>query len=288
MTNSMAFRTSVHGNGRASGGLWLLLLLSLIVINTGCASYFTRKTCESTNWFQYGEKVAGEGRRLSGDGFINECRKVEANINEAQLDQGFKHGMANYCKVESVYDLGKRGEFFSQDMCDGENLRKLLERHKAGVNDYCQKSNGFTAGSTGKTYNRICPKELETAFLPEFNRGRKRYLGTLANENEKRIIEIDREIIGLERDRNMKQLEMQRLSMPTGLAVERKYDPVSGSYREQVINQISEDQKRAIEDMRWKIQSLDSQISQKRTEQSNLREEIRKINLEISGLDGAG
>ncbi len=274
-------------SSRATG--WLkILAMGLLLANTGCASYFTRKTCESTNWFQYGEKVASEGRRLSGDGFINECRKVEANINEAQLDQGFKHGMANYCKVESVYDLGKRGEFFTQEMCDGENLRKLVERHKAGVNDYCQKSNGFTAGAKGKAYNRICPKEVEAAFLPEFNRGRKKYLGTLASENEKRIIEIDREIIGLERDRNMKQLEMQRLSMPTGLAVERKYDPVSGSYREQVINQISEDQKRAIEDMRWKVQSLDSQISQKRTEQSNLREEIRKINLEISGLDGAG
>lgn len=266
-------------------GRSFLLTFGLVLTQVGCASYFTRKNCESTNWFEYGKNVAMQGRRLSGDQFVGECRKVEAEINEADLDRGFKQGMATYCLPQTVFDLGKSGEFFSSDMCDGENPRMLTERHKAGVLEYCRKGNGYSAGAKGKPYNRICPKELETAFLPEFNRGRKKYLAVMVSENEKRIYDIDREILNLERERNMRSLEAQRLQLPTGLAVERRYDPATGTMREQVVQQLSEDQKRQAEDMRNRVQSLDNQINSKRNEQVNIREKNRQIQLEIVALD---
>lgn len=257
----------------------------VILVQSGCASYFTRKNCEKTNWFEYGKNVAMQGRRLSGDQFVSECRKVEAEISEGDLDRGFKQGMAKYCQPQTVFDLGKSGEFFSSEMCDGENPRALAERHKAGVVEYCQKRNGYVAGAKGKPYNRICPKELEAAFLPEFNRGRKKYLAVMVSENEKHILDIDREIINLERERNMRSLEAARHQIPTGVAVERRYDPATGTVREQVVQQLSEDQKRQAENLRYQIQTLDNKINSKRSQQTDLREKNRQIQLEIIALD---
>ena len=264
--------------------LMLAGAFGLLLTQTACSSYFTRKNCEKTNWFEYGQNVAMSGKRLSGDQFVQECRKVEAEINEVDLDRGFKTGMAKYCTSGEVFALGKQGQPFSTEMCE-ENSRALTERHKAGVLEYCKKSNGYAAGAVGRAYNGICPKELEAAFMPEFRRGRKKYLSVVTLENEKMINSLERETIELERERNMKSLEMQRLQIPSGFAIERQIDPVTGALREQVVQKQTDDQKRAADDMRWQVQSLDSKINSKRKEQSALREKNREIQLEVVALD---
>ena len=121
--------------------------------------------------------------------------------------------------------------------------------------------------------------------MPEFRRGRKKYLSVVVLENEKKINDIEREMLNLERERNMKSLEVQRLQIPTGFAVERKIDPVTGALREQVVQQQTDDQKRQADDMRYQVQSLDSKINSKRQEQSALREKNREIQLEVVALD---
>lgn len=257
----------------------------VLMSQTGCSSYFKRKDCEKTNWFEYGQKVAMSGKRLSGDQFVGECRKVEAEINEVDLDRGFKQGMSQYCQPTQVFALGKSGDFFSADMCDGENPRALSERHKAGVLEYCKKTNGYAAGAVGKVYNGICPKDLEGAFLPEFRRGRKKYLAILVIENEKRIGDIDREISTLESQRNLKTLELAHLQAQRGLVVERHTDPATGTVQERTSLAQTDEQKRAVDDARWRVQNIESQINGKRQEQSQLRDKNREIQLEAVALD---
>ncbi len=92
--------------------LLFLLMLSL----TSCASYFKRKECESINWFEHGKKVAMRGEWLNSDKTVSECRKVEAHIQESQLDQGFKNGMERYCSPTAAYMTGKGGDLFSRDL----------------------------------------------------------------------------------------------------------------------------------------------------------------------------
>ncbi len=70
----------------------IVLIIFFGLTLSSCASYFKRKACESTNWFEYGQKVAEQGQNLENDQFINECRKVEADISEPKLDLGFKKG----------------------------------------------------------------------------------------------------------------------------------------------------------------------------------------------------
>lgn len=261
--------------------------LFALLFSTGCTSYFKRQDCEATNWYEYGQKVALSGRRLSGDGFISDCRLVEAKIRESDLDNGFKQGMEKYCSPVQAFATGKSGETFSTEMCDGGTLRTLVAKHTAGVLEYCQRSNGFPAGAKGKTYNGICPKELEAAFIPEFNRGRKSYLTVLLNENERRIGEIDREISMLESQRNMKQFEAQNLLVPH-MILERVYHPESGTYREQYVSAVSLEKQNAANSARSQAHQYESQIGRKRDEQSQLRSRSSNIRLDVVGLDTKG
>jgi hypothetical protein len=266
----------------------IAMFVALLLAQVGCSSYFKRQDCEATNWFEYGQKVALSGRRLSGDQFVAECHKVEAEIREVDLDRGFKAGMARYCDASQVFNLGKSGEFFSPEMCDGENLRLLEARHKAGVAEHCKKTNGYSVGATGKAYNGICPKEFEPAFLPEFNRGRKKYIAVVILQNDGRINQIDRDIIALESERNSKAIELSRLQAVTSVVLERNVDHATGVVREQLVQKQTDQQKRAADDARWKVQNLDSQINSKRQEQATLRERNRELQLEAIGLDDKG
>ena len=235
-----------------------LVILTLVLFS--CSSYFKRKDCESTNWFEYGEKVALEGRRLSGDQFLGECFSADANVDESAADRGFKSGLEKYCQPETIFQVGKNGNFFSQEMCVGENVNLLKTRHLAGVVEYCQKSNGYAAGAGGKAYNNICPNSLEAAFLPEFKRGRKRYLNTLISDNEKQISTLERELSQSQMDLRNRRAEMQTLQNTASASeqAQARYNAVSSQVRD-----------------------LEYNINAKKTQQTKLHEKNRELQLEI-------
>jgi hypothetical protein len=244
-----------------------LISFSLIVLLSGCASYMKRQTCESTNWYDYGEKVALEGRRLSGDQFILECKQADADVAEADLDRGFKQGMERYCLPEQAFQTGKNGHFFSEEMCTGMGLNNLRIQHHNGVLQYCDRSNGYNAGSKGAPYNKICPIELEKTFLPEFNRGRKRYLQTVISQNNAQIQDLNREI-----DRNQSRLTFKqglRLGIQSRLAGNKDNQQLSGE----------------LTSINNEIYTLQSSIRSSQNRLDALKEQNRKIEIEIVQLD---
>lgn len=242
----------------------LSLLTLAIIYLTSCASYFKRKTCEATNWFQYGESVALEGRRLTGDQFINECNQAEADIDETAVDQGFKSGMAKYCLSDVVFQTGKNGNFFNSEMCVGENLNLLQQKHRQGVEEYCQRSNGYSAGLKGKPYNKICPAAFETEFVKEFNRGRKKYLTTLVEENQKMISKLNAEVTKLETDLRFKRAEYQGYQF-------------SNSKDERIITRMNEAYR--------EMNNIERDLQSKKSESTRLQLQNSKYQLEIVQLD---
>jgi hypothetical protein len=238
-----------------------LIFTSLLLCS--CASYFTRKSCESTNWFNYGEKVALDGRRLTGDQFVLDCQKADADIDESNLDRGFKSGLEKYCMPDIVFQTGKRGEFFSTEMCSGLNVRKLQEVHAQGVSEYCDRSNGYSAGTQGKSYNKICPVEKEKSFLPEFNRGRRKYLISVASENENRIQQIQSDLSKVKIEMSIKRNEVVRLES------REKTDALNT----QIATAKSE------------LRGLESRVRSKEGEIEDLRNKNREIRLEVVQLE---
>lgn len=200
----------------------LLVLLTLNLFS--CASYFKRQTCESTNWFDYGQKVALEGRRLTGDQFILDCQKADADISASALDQGFKAGMEIYCTPEGIYKVGREGHFFNTEMCVGNGLNTLSARHAAGVLEYCQKSNGYAAGAVGQPYNKICPVNLERDFLPEFNRGRLKYLNTVISQNQSLIREAEQKASSAQAQLNYKRANLTAMQSRAANSADKEWN----------------------------------------------------------------
>jgi hypothetical protein len=253
--------------GRALAKIELMkkiFLLFMVLILASCASYFKRKECAATNWFDYGEKIALDGRRVTGDPFVTECVKAEGEIDDVALDRGFKTGLEKYCQPDTVFQIGKNGSFFSTEMCEGGSLTALKSRHRAGVLAYCQKANGYSVGAKGTPYNKICPVDLEAAFLPEFNRGRKKYLNAEYSENEKQISQLDREANQLQIDLKRKTQEYQSLQ------VLRRDDQNSA----QMLNNASA-----------QMHSLQYSLTEKQNAATSLRDKNRAIKIELVQLD---
>ena len=249
--------------------IFSLIILSAVSVSflSGCASYLKRKSCESTNWYDYGEKVALEGRRLSGDQFILECNKAEADVADDQLDRGFKEGMEKYCLPATVFQTGRSGKFFTEEMCTGQGLTNLRVQHHNGVLQYCDRANGYAAGAKGDPYNKICPADLEKAFMPEFNRGRKRYLATVITQNDKQIQDLENDIYKLQNQYSYKK------SMLFGLEARSN------------LNKDNSELKMQISQVNSEVNSLDYQMRTDRDKQEKLKAKNRDIQIELVQLD---
>jgi hypothetical protein len=252
----------------------------------GCASAIKKK-CESTNWFDYGESVAKQGQRPASDSFVLQCEKAEAQIDSAALSQGFKKGLDEYCTPDFAYRLGKQGEFLSGDMCSGGMEIQMKPRHEAGVREYCAATNGEAAGAAGKKYNQICPKDLEAAFLPEFNRGRKKYLVGLITRKQGEIDDVERQIADLERHKAELRQDIQRLDLdrsrlqgPTLAGASNAPQGAQQNGRDQELQNLTNE----IQRKQWDIDADDRKIQQKRGEEDKLRGELREAQGELPTL----
>lgn len=159
-----------------------IVLLAFLVLSLSSCAYFKRKSCESTNWFEHGKQVALRGLRLSGDDTVEQCRKVEADISDAQLDLGWKAGQAEFCTLAGAYHVGREGRAFNGEICNPSDLAKLIAENKKGIRGYCTPENAEELGREGKTYEKICPDELLKNFVLAYNKGRKTFLTTRANQ----------------------------------------------------------------------------------------------------------
>lgn len=249
---------------------------------SACANYFVRKECEKVDWHKHGYDLAMSGHRVTGDALVDKCQKAEFDVPAVNLDTGFKEGMSNYCKPETVYTIGKSGDTFNIDMCDPGQGTYLKGRHMEGVRAYCAPGNGINAGSSGKKYQGVCPAELEKTFLPEYKKGRKKYASTVIATSQAEISGIDNRIRDLERDRMDVSYRRNMLRPPREIR-ERVYNSTTGQYVEETKTEDPDSWQRSNLDSQ--INSLTSQIQDQRGRQDSLQSLIRDMQTEMANLD---
>ena len=256
--------------------------IALAALLVSCASAL-KKECEATNWFEHGYKVAMSGKRLNSDGFSASCRKEEVRVSDAELDLGFKAGMQNYCKPEVVFATGKDGQPLNLDFCNPSDEKMLKYKHAEGVDVFCQAGNGYPIGASGRVYNQICPKKLESAFLKEYRRGRRIYLDHEVAGKEHQILDFDRQVMDQEMKRSNVSGQAIGLQPPVRAiswgenaaaraANDAEYDRRMREYQ---------DQKQRLQ---WEISDADREIRSIRENQKKLRVEITKIKEERDAL----
>lgn len=256
-----------------------LVIAAFAISLTGCSSFFLKRKCNDINWFNHGEGVALQGKRLDQDDFILQCRKVEADVRDSELDLGFKKGMKSYCEPETVYQTGRKGQFFNKDMCGAGGLKILLARHGDGVKDYCHPKNGFTVGTTGTAYNMICPKNLESEFLIEFNKGRKVYLDLTISQRTEEISRNKSEISSIERKIQSLRFDLsdsrRRLS-----AAESDLRRLNSDQNLNLMSELRSD----VDKYKGEVEDIDQQIKKLESDTQALERSNRTKNEEISNL----
>lgn len=264
-----------------------LLTLLIALQLTGCASYFKKQSCEAINWFEHGQSVALRGQWLNADATVNECRKVEADIRESDLDRGFKSGVAKYCSNSNVYIIGKNGDFFSRDLCEGPQIQVLLNEHQNGVRDYCAKSNGITAGASGKKYQNICPKDLETDFLKEYRKGRKKYVQTLIDSKSQEIRELDSEIVQKRNELSYARGSLSSLENQKSL-LELQKSTAMNSNQVQLVTYFDAQLSSLTSDLNIKrssVSNLQRDLDTLEAQKAARQKEISEFKAELPGLD---
>jgi hypothetical protein len=249
-----------------------LALISLM----GCASYFKKKDCESVNWYDYGQKIAMSGKRLEADQFLNDCRKVEAEIAESKLDLGFKSGRDRYCTMDEIYNTGKAGHPFSYELCDHLPKQKVKDRHLEGILVFCKPENAYAFGVKGEIYEKVCPEDKETAFLKEYNRGRKVFLETSVKANEIEIADLEKDIARLQRDKDFKMTSLSRLP-PVAITSQTVKQ---GDSKSVVVDIYKQERDRLQND----VNTLSSQIRSAESKREKLKEKNRQMRQEALTL----
>lgn len=263
-----------------------VLLLVLTISLAGCASYFKKKSCEETNWFEHGKSVALAGKWLNADSHVQECRKLEAEMKESQLDLGFKNGVQTYCTQDFVYKLGRDGNAFSRDLCAGPQMSSLEERYKSGVADYCRKENGYNVGLSGKKYTGICHKDLEGAFLPEYRKGRKKFVSALVAAKKNEVQDLDVQVKRKKEDQwtdenSLSNLETQKTLVEGRKLLTAATDSTARAGLEAQLSRLNAD----INSIKYRIQNTKSDVSRFESERSKLQKEINELSEELAGLE---
>jgi hypothetical protein len=116
-------------------GLNLLIWAILAAALIGCAT-LSKNECLQANWYELGWKDGNLGKPRS--------------LFQEHADACVKHNV-----------LAEQAEYF--------------RGRDEGLKNFCTYDNGFSQGRYGKSYNYVCPPDLEASFLAGFTRGRKIY-----------------------------------------------------------------------------------------------------------------
>jgi hypothetical protein len=165
---------------------WLGLGLVLL---SGCSSWQLKEKCEQTNWFEYSQKVAFEGKYLEEDGFIKDCKGVD-RTSAVQLDLGFKQGREKMCQYDEIFMRAKEGVPVFFKFCDGLDMGRMRGLYQQGLVSYCTMEKGYSFGKAGKVYQNLCNPQQEKVFMPGYYKGRKEYLNNLIVELTGRLTGI--------------------------------------------------------------------------------------------------
>lgn len=246
----------------------LFIAMSFCTMILGGCAALTRNQCEKINWFERGQNLALEGKYPANDPQLKECRKVEAKIEEGQLDSGFKRGRELYCQPERAYVTGKDGKLFATDICDQSIIRGLLKKHAEGVRAFCVPETGKQLGASGGAYNTICPADLEAPFKSAYSKARKGYLEGIIPGLQQEMYQKQGQIGGKKSELSFLQGQKAVLN---GQLVGARSNYASAAQTMQLENQVND---------------LDHQIRMKQNEISGMERDINTIMSKISNIQG--
>lgn len=260
------------------------LLAVFFLFLSGCTTYFVKKRCQKKDWFEYGKKVAMSAARLSTDTFYNQCIKAEAEFSQADADAGWKKGRSVYCSDDQAFLNGSNGQFQDFEFCGAAQSSKMRSAHKKGVEKFCRPESGYNFGTSGGTYNNICPKSMEAPWMASFKKGRAIYLKGEIRRSLKEADEYEVEVDDLKTDRDALSRKL-RLIPPSEVSTRTsQYDPVTKKYKEVQTRSEGDETRRKREQLSNEMDQLEDRIKAARANRNKAKEKARALEAELDRL----
>ncbi len=91
------------------------------------------------------------------------------------------------------------------------NLSAYLDGRDQGLTQYCTPHNGYRLGLSGRSYNSLCPGDLQAPFLDAYNKGRDVYYfeQDIARE-ERNLRNIEDQLAGVDEQIIQKEQDLAR------------------------------------------------------------------------------
>lgn len=251
-------------------------------------NYFTKKSCKNANWFEEGKSTALQGNRIDSNKRYNKCKTKGFYVGHADIDTGFKAGVAIYCDPKEAYKRGRNAKpnRSVKDFCEPNAVKKILTEYKRGVNDFCQKSAAYTFAVEGNKYpTGFCPDILEKGFLAGYNKGRITFLKSAVIKNEARLPSIETSIRRLEREKSDYIREMAYLPRNKTVANKTVYNPETGQYEVSSIATDDSATTRRYNELDEKVKDIEDDIDDLVEERGTLSSSNARYKQEIMTLE---
>ncbi len=265
-----------------------LILSTVFLSGCGISSYFTKKSCTNTNWFEAGKKTALSAQRIDSNHMYNKCKSKGYFVNDADIDRGFKAGVAIYCDPQEAYTRGRNAKpnRAVKDFCEPNAVRQILSEYNRGVKDFCQKSAGYQFATEGNEYpTGFCPQSLEKRFLSGYNKGRITYLKSAIIENESRFYSIDSEISELEGEKSDHLREMAYLPRQAQYVKKSVYNTETGQYETITVANENNAATERYQDLDDKVKRIESKVRSLKSDKNKINQNNAHYKKEIMRLE---
>lgn len=260
----------------------IVFLIISSIFFTSCSSCIKRQECASLNWYDIGYQTAMSGQRPKMNDQYQGCLNVGADIKEADLDRGFKEGMTNYCKPETVYVTGKSGSPFNMDFCDPAQTSTLKGKHQTGINEYCSSTNSFNAGVSGKKYLGVCNANQEREFLPGYKQGRKKYLNARLSDANQKLSQNNSQLSLLNSQASSINSNLRLLPSPRTVKT-KEFDSFSNQWKD--VEKTEDPYSNVRSSLAADLDRTNNKIYQIDSENKKLNEEISQLKQELIQVD---
>lgn len=254
-----------------------------IFVLSGCSTWVLEERCEKTNWFEYSQSLAFQGKYLEEDGFIKDCKGVE-RVSAQQLDVGFKLGREKMCQYDEIFQRGRKGIPVFFKFCDGLEMNTMLSQFSKGLKEFCTADNGYTYGKSGSVYQKVCDKDQEVQFLPRYKLGRKEYLISYVALLEAESLKMGDLLSSLSASERRLSNEYVNLPSPQECTSKSVYDEATKSTSTQTVCEESWYIKRQRNSLSSSLSEVRNQLDDVRRKIGNAASERLKAKKELESL----
>lgn len=178
------------------------ILYTLLLLLAGCAT-ISQNECQVADWQAIGFQYGSQGKNSTVfEQYRKDCAKYQIKADFKSFQQGYQHGLNEYCSFENGLSTGEGGAHYN-NQCPRGRYPHFAKGYHAGLKRYCTYDRGYTLGTEGESAHTHCD---ETEF-PEFKAGNR--AGYARFEVSQNIEKLEDELLTLEDDieRNKHQIK---------------------------------------------------------------------------------